>query len=61
MGPSASHSFSFRASLVAVDAVGRDLDFADATKGEQKFYEVLRRLFRGLFDNVTNGAGDWFV
>ena len=45
-------------SLVAVDAVGRDLDFANATEGEQKFYEVLRRLFRGLFDNVPNGFGD---
>jgi len=45
-------------SLVAVDAFGGDLDFADATEREQKFYEVLGRLFRSLFDDVTDGVGD---
>ena len=40
-------------SPVAVDAFGGDLDFADATEREQKFYEVLGRLFRSLFDDVT--------
>ena len=45
-------------SLAALDAVGGDFDFANATEGEQKFYEVFRRLFRGLFDDVANGVGD---
>ena len=45
-------------SLVCVDAVGGDFDFGNAAEGEQKLYEVLRRLFRSLFDNVANGVGD---
>jgi hypothetical protein len=45
-------------SLVAVDALGGNLDLTNATEGEQKLYEVLRRLLRGLFDYVTNGVGD---
>jgi hypothetical protein len=47
--------------LVGVDAVGGDFDFTNATEGEQELYEVFGRLFRGLFDNVPDGVGDWFV
>jgi len=50
--------FSLFQFLVRVDAVGRDFDFANATEGEQKLYEVLGRLFRSLFHNVANGVGD---
>jgi hypothetical protein len=45
-------------SLVAVDAVGRDFDFTNATEGEQELHEVLGRLFRSLFHNVPDGVGD---
>ena len=45
-------------SLVAADAFGGDLDFADAPEGEGELYEVLGRLFRGLFHNVPNCVGD---
>jgi hypothetical protein len=41
-----------------VNAVGGDFDFANATEREQEPYEVCGRLFRGLFDNVTDGIGD---
>jgi hypothetical protein len=45
-------------SLVAVDSVGGDLYFANATEGEQELYEVFGRLLRGLFEYVTNSVGD---
>ncbi len=41
-----------------MDAVGGDFDFGNATEGEQKLYEVLRRLFRSLFHDVGNRVGD---
>jgi len=41
-----------------MDAVGGDFDFANATKGEQKLYEVFGWLFRSLFHNVANSVGD---
>src|SRR5260370_13058338 len=45
-------------SLVRVDAVGGDFDFGNAAEGEQKLYEVLGRLFGGLFHNVGDSVGD---
>jgi hypothetical protein len=53
-----AHRLDSCASLVAVNAVGGDLDFANTTKRKQKFYEVLGRLLRGLFDDVPNGVCD---
>jgi hypothetical protein len=50
--------FSLFRLLVRVDAVGGDFDFGNAAEGEQKFYEVLGRLFRSLFHNVANSVGD---
>jgi hypothetical protein len=44
--------------LVGVDAVGGDFDFGHAAEGEQKFYEVLGRLFGSLFHDVGNRVGD---
>ncbi len=41
-----------------MDAVGGDFDFGNATKGEQKLYEVFGWLFRSLFHNVANSVGD---
>lgn len=43
---------------VGVDAVCGDFDFGNATEGEQKFYEILRWLFRSLLHDVANSVGD---
>ncbi len=45
-------------SPVCMNAVGGDFDFGNATKGEQKLYEVFGWLFRSLFHNVANSVGD---
>ncbi len=46
-------------SLVArVDAVFGDFDFGNPTEGEQQLYEILGRLFRGLFHNMGDSVGD---
>ena len=50
---------SWKAGLfVCVDALSGDFDFRDATERKEQLYEVLGRLFRGLFHDVTNGVGD---
>jgi hypothetical protein len=41
-----------------VDAVSGDFDFRDATEGKEQLYEVLGRLFGGLFHDVGDGVGD---
>ena len=40
------------------DAVGGNVDFGDAAKGEEEFNEVFRRRVGRLTDDVTNGVGD---
>ena len=45
-------------SLFAVDEVGRDFDFLEATVGEEKFHEVFGRLLGGLSDNVAKRVGE---
>jgi hypothetical protein len=41
-----------------LDSVGGDFDFGDAAEGEEKFYQIHRRLFRRLFHDVADGVGD---